>query len=162
MSHVTHMNESCHTYEWVMSHIWMSHVTHMNESCHTGLSHRKNTFDKYLILRNIKSTILKWCVCIVVCVLQCVLQCVCCSVCVASSAISNPPTLNDVCVLQCVCCSVCCSVCVASFSISSPPTLSDAFHSVGGTLRFSTRPWEWVQNCEIPRYKSQAIFICQN
>jgi len=43
MSHVTHMNESCHTHEWVMSHIWMSHVTHiwmshvihMNESCHT-------------------------------------------------------------------------------------------------------------------------------
>ena len=32
ISHVTHMNESCHTYEWVMSHIWMSHVTHMNES----------------------------------------------------------------------------------------------------------------------------------
>ena len=28
-------NESCHTYEWVMSHVWMSHVTHMNESCHT-------------------------------------------------------------------------------------------------------------------------------
>jgi len=27
MSHVTHMNESCLTYEWVMSHIWMSHVT---------------------------------------------------------------------------------------------------------------------------------------
>ena len=35
MSHVTHMNESCHTYEWVMSHVWISHVTHMNESCHT-------------------------------------------------------------------------------------------------------------------------------
>jgi len=35
MSHVTHMNESCHTYEWVMSHTWMSHVTHMNESYHT-------------------------------------------------------------------------------------------------------------------------------
>jgi len=32
MSHVTHMNESCHTYEWVMSHKWMSQVTHMNES----------------------------------------------------------------------------------------------------------------------------------
>jgi len=31
----THMNESCHTYEWVTPHIWMSHVTHMNESCHT-------------------------------------------------------------------------------------------------------------------------------
>jgi len=43
MSHVTHMNESCHTYElvmprtheWVMIHMWMSHVTYMNESCHT-------------------------------------------------------------------------------------------------------------------------------
>jgi len=35
MSHVAHMNESCHTYEWAMSHIWMSHVTHMNEPCHT-------------------------------------------------------------------------------------------------------------------------------
>jgi len=35
VSHVTHMSESCHTYEWVMSHIWVSHVTHMSESCHT-------------------------------------------------------------------------------------------------------------------------------
>jgi len=33
--HVTRVNESCHTYEWVMSHIWMSHVTHASESCHT-------------------------------------------------------------------------------------------------------------------------------
>ena len=37
ISHVTHMNESCHTYEWVMSHIWMSRVTRMNESCHRGV-----------------------------------------------------------------------------------------------------------------------------
>jgi len=29
------MNESCHTNEWVVTHIWMSRVTHMNESCHT-------------------------------------------------------------------------------------------------------------------------------
>jgi len=35
MSHGTHMNESRHTYEWVMAHIWMSHGTHMNESWHT-------------------------------------------------------------------------------------------------------------------------------
>jgi len=27
VSHATHMNESCNTYERVMSHIWMSHVT---------------------------------------------------------------------------------------------------------------------------------------
>jgi len=43
MSHVTHMNESCHTYEWVMSHTWMSHVTcvratsQLKESCNAWL-----------------------------------------------------------------------------------------------------------------------------
>ena len=31
----SHMNESWHTYEWVMAHIWMSHGTHMNETWHT-------------------------------------------------------------------------------------------------------------------------------
>jgi len=35
LSHVTHINESCRTYEWVKSHIWTSHVTHINETCHT-------------------------------------------------------------------------------------------------------------------------------
>jgi len=32
-SHVTQMNESCHTYEFVLAHRRMSHVTHRNESC---------------------------------------------------------------------------------------------------------------------------------
>ena len=35
MCYVIHMNESCHTHSWVMSHTWMSHVTQMNESCRT-------------------------------------------------------------------------------------------------------------------------------
>ena len=35
VNHVTHINESCHAYEWVMSHIWMSHVTHMDDSRHS-------------------------------------------------------------------------------------------------------------------------------
>ena len=44
MSHVAHMNESCHTYEWVMSHTWMSHVSHscvshINETCYTYKCH---------------------------------------------------------------------------------------------------------------------------
>jgi len=30
-----HVNESCLTFERIMSHIWMSRITHMNESCHT-------------------------------------------------------------------------------------------------------------------------------
>jgi len=29
-----HMDESCHTYELVASHIWMRCVTRMDESCH--------------------------------------------------------------------------------------------------------------------------------
>jgi len=29
MSHVTHMNESCHTYEWVMAHIWITRLIHI-------------------------------------------------------------------------------------------------------------------------------------
>jgi len=28
------MNESCYTYDWVVSHLWMSHVTRINESWH--------------------------------------------------------------------------------------------------------------------------------
>jgi len=42
ISHVTHVDESCHayewvmsTYEWVISHVWMSHFTSVNELCHT-------------------------------------------------------------------------------------------------------------------------------
>jgi len=38
MSHVTQMNESCHTCEWVMSHMWMDHVAHAKKSRHTLLS----------------------------------------------------------------------------------------------------------------------------
>jgi len=32
MSYVTSMNESFHTYEWVMSHVCMSHITQIDES----------------------------------------------------------------------------------------------------------------------------------
>ena len=35
LSHVTRLNESYHTFECVMSHVWMSHVTRLNESYHT-------------------------------------------------------------------------------------------------------------------------------
>jgi len=37
MSHVTHINESCHASERVLTHIWTSHVTCMNESWHTHI-----------------------------------------------------------------------------------------------------------------------------
>ena len=38
------VNESCHTCELVMSHMWMSQVAHMNESCHT-CSDREEVLD---------------------------------------------------------------------------------------------------------------------
>ena len=31
---ISDMNESCHAHEWVTSHLWISHITHINESCH--------------------------------------------------------------------------------------------------------------------------------
>jgi len=34
MSHVTYVNESCQTYTWVISHVWMSHITQVNASHH--------------------------------------------------------------------------------------------------------------------------------
>jgi len=41
-SSLARMNESCRTYEWVTSHVWMSHVTHTSKWCRTyewGVSH---------------------------------------------------------------------------------------------------------------------------
>jgi len=34
MSHATRVNESCHTCEWVLPHVWKSLATHVNESHH--------------------------------------------------------------------------------------------------------------------------------
>jgi len=65
MSHVTHVNESHHTYQWVTSHMSMSHITHINESRHTcqwvihtyqwvtshiSISHRTHINESYLAL----------------------------------------------------------------------------------------------------------------
>jgi len=30
---VKYTSESCHTYKWVMSHVWMGHVIYKNQSC---------------------------------------------------------------------------------------------------------------------------------
>jgi len=50
------MNQSCHTYEWVMSHIWMSHVTHMNESCHTYESVMSHIWMSHVLCRMYRYT----------------------------------------------------------------------------------------------------------
>jgi len=60
-SHVTHMNESCHAYGrvmssmdeschtcvWVMSHRWMRHVTRMDEACHTYEGVVPNSWERH-------------------------------------------------------------------------------------------------------------------
>ena len=95
MSHGTHMNQPRHTYEWLMSHIWMSHGTHMNESCHTcECVIGHNGF--YL---HFEGECVLQCVAVCCSVLQCVA--VCCSVFTRSVA----------------CVAVCCSVlpCIAVY-----------------------------------------------
>jgi len=45
--HVTHVDGSCHTCGWVMSHTWMGHVTHVDGSCHTRgwvMSHMRKSY----------------------------------------------------------------------------------------------------------------------
>jgi len=68
---VPHMNESCHTYEWVMSHtyewvmshIWMSHVTHMNESCLTHMNESCHTYEWVMATRRCCCHSITVCVC---------------------------------------------------------------------------------------------------
>jgi len=111
------MNESCHTYERVMSHTWtrrvtymsescdkwMSRVTHLNESCfahawvisHVWMSHVTHINSGYAIRPSHLGSrgVLH---CVAVCVAPCctVLQCV----------------LHRVALCCSVCCSVCCTV----------------------------------------------------
>jgi len=60
MIHVTHMNESCHTREWVMSHTWMSHVTHTNESCHTHEKVMSRTWMRHVTHMNASCHTHEW------------------------------------------------------------------------------------------------------
>jgi len=47
MSHATRRKKSCHTYEWVVTHmnIWPSHGTLVNESCHTHMNESWSTYE---------------------------------------------------------------------------------------------------------------------
>jgi len=41
-------NKSCHTYEWVMSHIWVSHSKQVNESCHISVGIKSQIWMNYV------------------------------------------------------------------------------------------------------------------
>jgi len=112
MSHGTHMNESWHTYEWVMAHIWMSHGIHMNESWHSISCATKVWEDQGDTMCVAVCCSVLQCVAVCCSVLQCVA--VCCSVlqwlqCVAVCCLLVRRSMwYHVCwsVLQCV--AVCC------------------------------------------------------
>ena len=46
--YVWRLNESCHRYEWVMSHIWMSHVTYMNVMWRCDMTHSYVWHDSFI------------------------------------------------------------------------------------------------------------------
>jgi len=104
-------SESCHTYEWVMSYMWMSHVTHMNESQGTRVgseSHGIRLPCRYICA----NTSHMYGCCSVSCRICCSVCCtVCCSVC--CSVLHFVAVCVAVCVtcFCSVCCSVCCRVC---------------------------------------------------
>jgi len=112
MRHVAHVNESRHTYEWVISHMWMSHVTHMNESshtyegvmshtcewvmshtyewvmshinesCHTHMNETCHTYQCGLPKKTLFVEFVLWCFLVYLYVCVCVCMCVCVCVCV--------------------------------------------------------------------------------
>jgi len=84
-SHVTHMNESCHTFYCVVSRIWMRRITHthLNSSIHrwthhvTHVTHMNESYDTHA---SVMSHV--WVgVCVCVCMCICVCVCVCVDVC---------------------------------------------------------------------------------
>jgi len=60
ISHVTRVNKSCQTCKWVMSHVWMSHVTCMDESCVSELSELHHWDETWL---NYMCAMTQWYVC---------------------------------------------------------------------------------------------------
>jgi len=54
MSHITHLTESCHPLEWDISHIWMSHFKHLSESCQTSEWVMSNIWMSHVMIRTVK------------------------------------------------------------------------------------------------------------
>ena len=50
MSRITHLNEACHAYGWVMSRMWKNFVTYVREACHAyewAISHTNKSCRTY-------------------------------------------------------------------------------------------------------------------
>jgi len=130
MSHVTYINESYRTCDWVMTqlyvwHIWMSHammcdicVTHMNESRYDSY----RTSECALPLRVYVCVLDLLCVCVCMCVRLCACacvhacMCVCACVCVYAREMEREGREGSclgVYAFKCVCANVCVYVTLA-------------------------------------------------
>ena len=112
------MNESCHAYECVTSHISMSRESHINEHCHTKTNQVE--FTKKLedsragplreMIQVCVCVCARACVCVSVCVSVCVRVFVCVRDCVCMCVCVRACVCMCMCVRECLC--VCVSVCV--------------------------------------------------
>ena len=64
MSHITYMHEPRHTHEWVRSQIWTNHVPHVHPSCHTHThSCDTHTFMSHTHMHHITRDMMR-CICV--------------------------------------------------------------------------------------------------
>ena len=117
--HATFMNESCHTYKWVMSHTRMSHAAfRISHIKHTNKLYQKHgRILSHVQITHISSLTPN-------CALHCVAECCRVLQCVAKIGQRTSTDMKQKCALQCVamcyrilqCVAVCCSVlqCVAA------------------------------------------------
>jgi len=116
------------SYGWVMSHIWMSHVTHMNDACHPYewvmlLNESCHRWHKlFLPFPPWLHLVAYACVCVCVCVFVCVWETE--SVCFGS--IPSMATSGNVCVCMCMCVCVCVCLCERESErvLSSVPSMA--------------------------------------
>ena len=87
LSRFTHVNESCHTREWAVTHRWMIHVdakisqiSHTHESCLNDkwvILHMRMRNSTHMNESSFRRICAIWCVvCVRVCVSECVCVCV--------------------------------------------------------------------------------------
>jgi len=92
MSHVTHMNDSCHTHTWFISHTWTSHVTQTHDSCHTREWVMSHKYMSHVTHYMSDDSFIVWHDSFIMTVPPAVLQCVvvCCSMlqCVAAQFVA--------------------------------------------------------------------------
>ena len=131
-----HTNESCHAYESIMSHIWISHVTHIEMSHVRHMNQSCHTYEESCHTHE----------CVFTHIEESYYSCEWFVSLTQEWLMSNTWSSHVIPMNQ-------------SCHTSESHTW---MHSLGCALRFSPGPRDREQNCEILKYKSWAIILCQN